>query len=196
MSKRFKDTNGAGASVINKSDRMKLIGHLQDASASVPDAGHVVHGHLLKAANTIGAVEDRSEDRTGARGDLTSPGTSQTYPSRVGQATSVPVEIAARSQRAFELHKKSLQQTGAARKATLDAMDAEYDEIDRLRKHSASESMTETDVAALRGNFGEEATKAALNKAQAATANKFQPIFQEGGKPSGDRRTFAGRHGG
>ena len=90
MSKRFKDTNGAGASVVNKSDRMKLIGHLQDASArAAPDAAHVVHGHLLKAANVIGAIGSRSEDASSAPGNLTSPGTISNLSNRPGTATHV-----------------------------------------------------------------------------------------------------------
>jgi hypothetical protein len=124
MSKRFKDTNGAGASVINKSDRMKLIGHLQDASASVPDASHVIHGHLLKAANVIGAIEDRSGDASSAPGNLTSPGTISNLSNRPGTATHL--EGASIAERAFgsamDLFKAGRETFEARRKMTVVAL--------------------------------------------------------------------------
>jgi hypothetical protein len=102
MSKKFKDLNGGGFVMMHKGDRIKLLGHLENASKSVRDAMHPVHGHILKAANVIGAIEDRSEDDSSDAGNLTSPGTRTDLSSRPGKDTSIgtardSTEIAARA---------------------------------------------------------------------------------------------------
>jgi hypothetical protein len=71
---KFKDCNGSSIISMGKSDRAKLLEHLGNASKSVSDARHPVHGHLLKAAGIIGAIKDRSEDDSDDPGNLTSPG--------------------------------------------------------------------------------------------------------------------------
>jgi len=201
----------------NAKSRNRLLGHLSDASKSVGDRAHPVHEHLRKAAAEIGAVaiNDRSEDKSGKPSDFTSPGTTSSMSSRPGQSTSVPgmnspADVAARAaatqifkslaqgdrstlairkQRAIvEIYTKAAKSKNSEVQRQLEAV---AKALDRISLSDAGEAMSEMDVRALKGEFGEEATRAAMNKAQ-SVATPFQELIEGANK---GRRNFAGRHG-
>ncbi len=177
--------------------RNRLLGHLSDASKSVADPKHPVHSFLKKAAGEIGgvAITDRTEDQPGL-GNFTSPGSISSPSARLqgGQApgASGPGSItsgkaAKRDEVVLNLYKAAAREKNRDLKAKIEQLAVKLDSLD-LRDVA---KMSTVDLECLAGQHGEQALRAAMNKAQSVV-----PAFQElvPGASKG-KNNFQARHG-
>jgi hypothetical protein len=192
----FKDFIGGG--YLDGRSRARALEHLSNASKSVADPKHPVHGFLKKAAAEIGGVvvADRSEDNSGKPSDYTSPGTVTSDSKRLqggqapgasGPGSIVSGKAAKRDEIVQDLYKKAAFTKDRVLKAKIEQLAFALDKLEI----NDVEKMSAVDLECLKGLHGEEALRAAMRKAQ-SVAPAFQELVPGASK---GKNNFQARHG-
>lgn len=203
----MKISDGYGASIVNltSSERGKVFSHLGKAMNAIP-SDHQAQQFLKAAANQLGGIVSDSPGTIDRNVDARAAGASQATGASDIADKSVQVHRATPGQDLFKsfgsetagaanrrdavvkaLYSVAARTADKKRRGEIEKVAMTLDSLNIL----AVNAMTEADWAAYR-----DGDQAAIRKAQRRTADRFTEIFKAGSKPSGDRRTFAGRHGG
>jgi hypothetical protein len=196
MKVKIIDKNQAPYSTIGAGTRAKIFKSLALVSEFLP-ADHALHANVDSIVTALGGeisvkniddsspgTIDRNVDARG-QGAPQAPGASAVADKSAGTGLAGKAKL--RDAVVIALYRKAAFEKDRDRKAVYEKAAMELGSLD-LRDVN---EMTEADWAAYRN--GDEA---AIKKAQRRTGGNFTELFKAGAKPSGDRSTFAGRHGG
>jgi hypothetical protein len=193
---KITDGNSGGNLNCNSAMLGKVFSHLLNAKRAV-GSKHAANAHINKAVNQLNGIVDDSADASDSQNvDANSPGSIDRNVNARGQGAPQATgasdiadkgAIARRDILVKALYRKAAFEKDKDRKAVIEKMAMALDSLD-FRDVNA---MNEADWSAYRN--GDEA---AIKKAERRTGGRFTELFKAGAKPSNDRSTFAGRHGG